>query len=867
MGMHEHYLSKATTSTEQARAPGGQEKHAGVDALSLLPAHASRALPEHLIALDEEGNWALWRWSALRSAGFPVERMLSLATPSFAAAIDYFLRSETTAARLQEALQPMLSAGDQQKEHELQSMQKELKAAREAKEVAWINVEEQFAPTCARLYQTLYEVACDERFREAVTWQNRQAVHNGLDAYRRRVERVSSARLLTKDREHALLIVKYLQRYCAKNDTIGFFGPAGWARWSSTGKTRLDVRAGQPLLAGRTVYFETWAIDALGEVLAQNPEALPFAVPRPMPFLHLEGDMLHIPLARPAQLSREQALVFAACDGVRTAKEVAQSCAMQQTAKPLAEAEVFAILHHLRSLRRIHWGFEVSMEEMYPERILRGQIARIEPARVRAQSLALLDQLEQARAAVARASDNADELYSALASLETTFVELTAMTATRDAGKVYAARTLVYEDCRRNIEITPGPALLDDVKRPLALLLKSARWFTYAAAELYRAAFRDAYTKLVQAHGSTDVDFATFWSWVQHFISVEPAERLINGLALELRQRWASILQVVPGARRVYYTSEQLCQQVQKVFDAPHPGWRSACYHSPDLMIDATDLDALQRGDYQFVLGEFHLGLNTLDVMALVSQHPDIAQLQEATRADFPVPRVVPVFPRHVLPAKRTHAMLALPEDWRFVFGVDSAGVPRERLLRTGDLVISDVAGTLIARTRDGRLQCELLEIFDGLCSLQACDNFKMLMPAAHTPRVTIDRLVVSRESWYFNASALSFAFCKGPLKSYLEARRWALQHELPRFLFFRTPLERKPYYLDLASPLCVEMFVRSIRRVQASALHDAQIVVSEMLPDPVHAWLPDAEGNRYTCEIRLAAVDQMKKTEGIMLQ
>jgi hypothetical protein len=28
------------------------------------------------------------------------------------------------------------------------------------------------------------------------------------------------------------------------------------------------------------------------------------------------------------------------------------------------------------------------------------------------------------------------------------------------------------------------------------------------------------------------------------------------------------------------------------------------------------------------------------------------------------------------------------------------------------------------------------------------------------------------------------------------------------------------------------------------------------MLPDPDHAWLPDAEGRRYTSELRLVAVD-----------
>jgi hypothetical protein len=35
-----------------------------------------------------------------------------------------------------------------------------------------------------------------------------------------------------------------------------------------------------------------------------------------------------------------------------------------------------------------------------------------------------------------------------------------------------------------------------------------------------------------------------------------------------------------------------------------------------------------------------------------------------------------------------------------------------------------------------------------------------------------------------------------------------------------------------------------------------SSVTVSEMLPSPDEAWLPDAQGERYCCELRLAAVD-----------
>jgi hypothetical protein len=35
--------------------------------------------------------------------------------------------------------------------------------------------------------------------------------------------------LCAQTRRWVLVIANYLQRYCLKNDTIGFYGPVGWA--------------------------------------------------------------------------------------------------------------------------------------------------------------------------------------------------------------------------------------------------------------------------------------------------------------------------------------------------------------------------------------------------------------------------------------------------------------------------------------------------------------------------------------------------------------------------------------------------------------------------------------------------------------
>ncbi len=844
-------------------------------------------LPDHLIALHD-ATWALWRWVGLRGAGFPLAQVLRLAPAGYASVVQRFLERKEEAEHQQQRLLQALSeeakatvgkqhwqfvkAGHQIQGGRLQAKRPQgireetqarwdaFEAACTLREEAWAVVQAQFEEAWAKITEALYETATDQRFREAVMWQNRRAVHSGIDLFLRQAAKPNAT---NKQRQHSQLIARYLQRYCTKNDSIGFFGPVGWARWVSSGPA-LEARPGPALLATRTTYFETWCLDALGEALARDRSLLPWAVPRPMPFLFLNGTALHIPFARPLTLSRAQAAVFAACDGQRTAKEIAKALLAAPFPGLTSEAEVYAILEQLRATRRIAWTFEVSAEEWYPERALQQQLARITDDAARQTALAALGRLEAAREEVAQAAGNLERLDRALADLETTFTELTGKAATREEGQTYAARTLVYEDCQRNIEVKLGPALLEELGRPLSLLLSSARWMTYTAANLYEEAFKAAYRNLARQSGTTAVEFATFWSWIQPLLPTDTAQSLIKQLEPELQARWATILALPAGAGpagqwQVSYTSEQLRPRVEELFQAPHPGWPSACYHSPDILIAASGPEAIQQGNYALVLGEFHLSLNTLDVMALVSQHPAPAELFQAVAADFPAPRVVPVFSKNTLRGKRTHATLTSPGDFRFISAVDTCGVAPARALRLGALLVEEVAGKLVVRTRDGRRRFTLLELLDGILCIQVCNGLKLLPAAPHTPRVMIDHLVVCRESWRFASADLGFAFSSDALEGFVGARQWARQHSLPRFVFARTPGEMKPYYIDLESPIFVEILAKAIRQSQATTPGEATITVTEMLPSPDQAWLPDAAHNRYASELRIVVADQKK--------
>jgi len=102
----------------------------------------------------------------------------------------------------------------------------------------------------------------------------------------------------------------------------------------------------------------------------------------------------------------------------------------------------------------------------------------------------------------------------------------------------------------------------------------------------------------------------------------------------------------------------------------------------------------------------------------------------------------------------------------------------------------------------------------------------------------------------------MGFAFEKDEAYRFLEARRWSALHCMPRFIFIKSPVEMKPLFVDLDSPVLVNLFAKMVRQASAKAPPDELIAVTEMLPRPDQAWLPDAEGNRYTSELRMVAVD-----------
>ena len=842
-----------------------------------LMAEEQNTLPPHLVKLPGTG-WALWRWISLRAAGFPAGEVLKLGAPDCADAADALLEAEAEleSARLN-AIETVKSEAIQATGVEKETLEKALRrlqrdklpnafagsdsavsavttfrTAKERFDAARQSFTQSYETATLAVSEAIRRVANIDRFQEAVIWQNRHAFHTGIASILRRPANETSRG--AKQRQHEELVASYLQRYCLKNDTIGFFGPVGWAQFASQGEA-LAAFPGQDLLATRKVYFEVWGLDALGESLMANEQLRPWIIPRRMSHVRLEGSTVFMAAKKPMTLPESQSAILKACDGKHTARQIAVQVLAHTSNGIASEADVFDLLSQMEANGIITWKLEAGVCA-YPEESLREQFALIDEPLLRSEAESKLAQLEAGRMLVAQAAGNPQQLNQALSQLEETFTAMTGAAATRAAGRTYAGRTLVYEDCRRDVEVKVGPAATAALGEPLSLLLESAKWFTHIVAERYREIFREHYELLCRKSGAAEVDFETFWASVRPLI-LESDSAPVKELALQFQHRWAKLLDVPDDVRRVQYDCNELRPKVLEVFNAPPADSSLGRYHNPDIMIAAPSAEAVSRGEFLFVMGELHIGTNTVGVSLFMEQHPAVEELYRAVEFDMPGPRLIPLIPKYwpsLTP--RLIPVLISSRDYRVEMAPGPSDVPDASLLPTGQLVVTRTPGErLVVRTRDGRLSFDIIEAFVSAITGEVANHFKPLPPAPHTPRVSFDRLVVCRETWRFAASDVWFAFEKDAADRFAEARRWAGLHELPRHVFVKAAVEIKPCYVDLASPVYVELFGKMVRRCVEQGLAESDVVVSEMLPGPGESWLPDAAGERYSSELRIVAV------------
>ncbi len=770
----------------------------------------------HLVRIPGT-DWQVWRTALLRTTGFGVDGLDLLAAPTCAASADAHLDDAETRDAFVEAYTA---------------------AAHECGRVA-----------C--------EIAADPRFREAITWQNTNALY-ALDGL---VKGGPDGRRNAKRRIREEVVARYWQRYCAKNETIGFFGPIDWVTLDPEAPP-VTLRTGPGVVRDRFVFFEYRAVAAYAEVLATDPVVRPWLPVGLAPQLTIAGRQVRRPTQAPLPLSKVEAAVLARCDGQRSAVEVARDACADPALGLRKEADVYLVLDRMVEQQVLHWGLDLPQHPR-AEQVLAAGIDAIADDAARKLARSGFDRLVAARDAVAAAAGDPIALAAALARLDEEFVAVTGGETRHRSGQMYAGRALCYEDTTRDLDVVFGGAVLDAIAEPMAVLLQAARWLTAALADVYTGALRELYADLaadLPATASTDptrephgVPLGELWFLAQGML-FGGGERPVDGVAAEFARRWAGLFgldRLVPGQSRLTVSAAELAAQVDEVFPADRPGWSAARTHSPDLHICAPDVDAVGRGEFTVVMGEMHTAWPTFDNSAFLPGHPAPEELRDALAADRGPGQVLPLFPVD-WPRYTGRVCRALDNDTDVDLAfVAAPGADRSRLLPVTAAIVVETDGDLWASVPDGR-RWPLIEVFAGLVAMHAVDGFKLVAAAGHCPRITIDRLVVARETWRTTVGGTGLADKAPHPDRYLTARRWRRSLGLPERVYVKIGTETKPCYVDFSSPLYVGSLAAMLRAAHLSGGPDVPVVVSEMLPDPDDAWVPDGTGQRYFSELRL---------------
>lgn len=576
----------------------------------------------------------------------------------------------------------------------------------------------------------LAEVATDPAFGEAVIWQNRSAYRTAVTKIAGRGSEPGSKR-----RQRDGVVAGYWQRYCSKNDTVGFFGPLAWGTIRDDGPA-VAVRS-RGLIAEREVHFESWCLEALARAI-DTPAVVPVN-------------------------------------------------------------------------RR-------------PEGQLRAQLEALgdEPG------LRALDRLESARAEVATAT-GCEELIAALEAFDERLEQLTGTPPVRGEEDAEGGRTPLYLDCMRDLDVDLGPAVVEELAGSLPVLLEASRWWCGRVFEHARAILSKAL-----GDGPLEPQFD------RAFEALWELPRLLGGERAELQDRCLGLLDA-DGDPAV-------AARAETAFADHGPAWSRSVFQSADVQIAAADLAAIEAGEFLAVVGDFHPG-NPLAQGLFSTRFPDPARLRELWHADVGQPVLVAPVRRNsnVRVTARNTGDITTPDDIHLL-GARSTPAPiGHRAVRIADLT---VRGDEVI-DRAGRFRAPLAEIFTQPMFVAAAKTFQPF--AEIGPRITVGRTVLRRASWLTRAAE------QPPATS--GVADWARELGLPRRVFCRPAGEPKPVYVDFQSPALTRNLHRMLDR--AAAEHpDATVRFSEMLPDPDQCWL-EHQGDRYTSELRLVAVDRTRRGRG----
>jgi hypothetical protein len=642
-----------------------------------------------------------------------------------------------------------------------------------------------------------------------------------------------------KSRARERHLVLYLQRVCAKNDTLSAFGPGSWgvvkcvpAGIAFTPKERI---------AERECFLERWTAGVVANAINMDRETHREFSPRLHPNGSLEGNQFVFrDTGETRVLDPNTVDVLNRCDGQTPAHSLGVG---------------YESLAQLAQQNIIRWEMEIPALDPHAFDVLISDVSRWQESPHRARWLDLLQPISVLPERFAKTSDTAARMKI----IEEADARLDQLGVTRKAGGrfLYSATNPIGEECFRECHFSIDENLIGEVACDAAPWIDFWRDCYAFIAGRVAAGLRGLFAKAELQNGA--LPLPAFMRHCEKFDMPLTGPALVGLAHIAFQEVKAAFRERMSGrasAAECEFTAED-SQLVRQKFE--YQKFDEYTYPSADLQIAAESVEAVARGDYQWILAELHPPVALLH-HGFYWSCPDKRALSEALSATvFGQPSFHFGFFAADFTATTTVRIFdALPALNYFV--APQRANPKWQVIPPSEteVYVDERSGDVALRKRGSQ---EYLGSFARNWIIPLGFHPFQFGMAPHMPRLCCGRVIVQRRTWVVMQEEFPAGDYTGVSRDLVLAiERLRAQRDLPRYVYIR-PTEQalrrsgaegrdkdtKPVFIDLESYLFLEIFHRWLTKA-------GELEVTEMLPDPDHLLWKEADGRR-TFELRTQIV------------
>ncbi|HOW27780.1 MAG TPA: lantibiotic dehydratase [Elusimicrobiota bacterium] len=635
-----------------------------------------------------------------------------------------------------------------------------------------------------------------------------------------------------KVREKEQKMVLYLQRFCAKNETHSFFGPTVWGRMTEDAGNRLAFKmSSAPWIARRRVTLETWAVEHLAALMSGDPSVRPYIPLKLSPEYRIEG----------GSVRRGHDTVFSDLTGPD--RTVLSAAAQGKTRAEIGSGDVDPVIS--RWVRKGVVLDRLLILRSWPDplRVLSEWAGRL-PADCpsRGHWVELLSKMAGWGEALAVLSGPAK--IRRIEQYEEEFRRLAGTAPRREGeGRVHTGRTLFFEAAERRVEgLQWGRALRDDFSERMSIYVRLFLLHAIAKTGDLMAAL-EAYRR---EKPGKDLWLEDVWRKIDEWKG-NPWTLRVRRIHDRITAELEKVIDRKTGVCRL--TWDQFGFLDDLIEDEGEAGLEYLQVPF-DVFLSAESPEAVNAGDYQWVLGEVNFCNYPILLKTLFAWNaPSMESVRRQEASYFRKDRL------HAFQGSALRDQRARWEGLERLVSIEhdahmtNIGNGPEATVPVGEMRLEkDADGWVLKRVGRDQTYFPMDIFYEGFPRRGLTDSIfpHSYVPQKHCPRIVLENIVLERERWLLTDEDLKrYRFDSAGMDLFSEFIRFQRDHRMPRYVFVKVNQEDKPVFLDFGNYFLIEAVARLIRPAR-------EILVTEMVPDPDHLWLRDDRG-RYTCEFRVS--------------